>query len=197
MKHCSLYASVQERRIGPLYVREAPSTRGIVWSWYSDLLVYDRAKHIIEASVSGCSFRPVAFFDGVAPPPEPLWEMLTTGFAGFAAISSGVDARTRCDECGIYSYTVTAPFAKLVDMAKWDGSDIFTIWPFPRIQICTEKGAAVFRRGDIDGIAAIPIEEFDLVDGSAAPGLPSAWLDERAVRRLMADPDYMTAIWPW
>jgi hypothetical protein len=81
-------------------------------------------------------------------------------------------------------------------MTKWDGSDIFTIWPFPKIHICTQRAAAMFRSGDVDGVAAIPIDEFDLGDGSAAPGIPAARLDEQAVQRLMADPDYMAAIWP-
>lgn len=193
---CSLYGNVERRRIGPLAISEIPSAQGIVWTWYSDLLATDRVRRVVESSISGCSFLPVTVSGRTALSTPCLWEMRVTGFAGFASAAGGLDVRSRCDECGIYSYSVPTPFASLIDTTKWDGSDLFTIWPFPRIQICTRKAAMVLRQSDIGGVATIPIEDFDLMSGSAAPGLPSAWLDEVAVDRLMADADFINAICP-
>lgn len=194
---CSVFRTVETRRIGPLVVSEVPLTgHGVIWTWYLDVLVRDFVKGVIESCLSGCSFVP-AEIGGDAPPQRArLWELHTNGFAGFAAGAGDVNVRSRCDECGIYSYTTGAPFSQLIDPAKRDGSDVFTIWPFPRIHICTEKAASVLRRSDVDGIAIIPIEEFELVSASAAPGLPAAYLDSGAQQRLMNDPDFINAIWP-
>jgi hypothetical protein len=190
-----MYATVRTRRVGPLVVSDMPDEDDVVWTWYSDMLVYDRVKQIFE-QLSGCSFASVAFSDGSLEPAEPLWELRVTGFAGFAGAGRGVDVRSRCDECGIYSYTFDGPFADLIDLRKWDGSDIFTVWPFPYRRVCTAKAADVLRNNGVRGIALVPIEDFDLPPNSAAPGLPSAQLDVDAARRLMNDPDYMDAVWP-
>jgi hypothetical protein len=189
---CSLYRTVERTRVGPLVITEVPSISDAIWTWYSDLLLSDRAKVFLESRVSGCSFYQSALSPAVAARIERLWELHVTGFAGFAA--GEIEVSSRCDECGIYSYTVHSPFSQLVDLSKWDGSDVFTIWPFPHIQICTQKAAAVFGADQMEGVAPIPIEEFELAGGSGAPGLPAAWLDEAAVRRLLNDPDYMNVL---
>lgn len=189
---CSLYGTVESRRVGPLRIVEVPSITGAIWTWYSDLLLNDRAKALVECCVSGCTFYQAELSEAVARRIQPLWELRTTGFAGFAA--GAIEVTSRCAECGIYSYAVHSPFSQLVDLRKWDGSDVFTIWPFPRLQICTEKAAAIFRADEMNGIAAIPIDEFELTGASAAPGLPSAWLDQAAIRRLLDDSDYMNVL---
>jgi len=189
------HGMVKTRRTGPLVVSELPSQRDAVWTWFADLLVYDRVKRIIEVQLSGCTFAAVAFAAGCSPPREPLWELQVTGFAGFAA-TRGIEVIPRACGCGTYRFNFVGAFADLIDPRKWDGSDLFTIWPFPRLQLCAEKAAHILRCNDTSGIAVIPIDDFEVPANSAAPGLPSAWLDDDAVRRLMGDPDYMEAVWP-
>ena len=191
-----IFSSVDSRRIGPLVVSDLPSGPDVIWTWYSDLLMYDHVKRTVERKISGCGFLPVALSGAAALRLENLWELRVTGFAGFASPTAEITTRSRCDECGIYSYFIHSRLSDIVDMSKWDGSDIFTIWPFPNVRICTDDAAKFFQRNDIDGLAVIPIEEFELFGGSAAPGLPSAWLTEDAIQRLMNDRDYMDAIWP-
>jgi hypothetical protein len=157
--------------------------------------MYEHVKQTVERKISGCEFLPVALSGEAALRLENLWELRVTGFAGFASATAEITTRSRCDECGIYSYFIHSRFSDIVDMSKWDGSDMFTIWPFPNVPICTDDAAKFFQRNNIDGVAMIPIEEFEF-GGSAAPGLPSAWLDENAIQRLMDDRDYMNAIWP-
>jgi hypothetical protein len=137
----------------------------------------------------------VALSDGCRPA-ERLFEVGITGFAGFATPPHGVNIRERCDECGIYSFSFDDPFASLIDQRKWDGSDFFTIWPLPKIQICTAKAVAALRGYNVSGVAAIPIEEYELIGHTAAPGLPSARLEDGPLRGLMDDRDYMNALLP-
>jgi hypothetical protein len=126
---------------------------------------------------------------------RPLWELRVTGFGGFVDARSGVEVAYGCEECAVYSFRIKSSFAKLVDIRKWDGSDIFTIWPFPSIRICTDRVVKVVASNQLRGVATIPIEEFgDVEDIPISPGIPSATLSEHAVATLLNDVDFVETI---
>ena len=192
---CDVYGNVEIRRHGPVEITSIPTRKhDFVWTWYSDLLATDRARNALLADgISGCSFVEASLPASVRArgTQDRLWEVCVIGFAGFADPSGGVYIRDRCDECGLYSYTFRSSFSTLLNSAKWDGSDIFTFWPFPRVKICTDRMADLIRRSGLSGVALFPIEEFEVPNGDAAPGMPEDILSEVAVARLRSDPDYL------
>jgi hypothetical protein len=160
-------------------------------------MVTDRVKYIFEREkITGCKFEPVMSLGAIPPLAAPirLWELRVTGFTGFADTARGVVIRVRCDDCGLYSYTLGGPFASLVKESSWDGSDVFTMWPFPAVQIGTERVRDVIVRYNVPGVALMPIEEFEVPNGHAAPGFPSEWLNDAALKKLMADGDFSEAV---
>jgi hypothetical protein len=94
-----------------------------------------------------------------------------------------------------YTVTVLTTHFRHSLISEWDGSDFLTIWPLPKIQICTARRLPCCGGYNVSGVAAIPIEKFELIRHTAAPGLPSARLDY-GLQRLMDDPDCKNALLP-
>jgi hypothetical protein len=164
-KPCSVYTSLTVSRRG--LTIEAPRDRSLnfLWTWYSDLLVNQTARELLDRnSVSGCAFRRVVVTDRSSSistvAPLCLWELEVTGFGGFVNARVGAEVENACEECSAYSFRMEGPFSNLIDVEKWDGSDIFSIWPFPSIRICTMRVVEVIGSGHMTGVVAIPIEEF-------------------------------------
>jgi hypothetical protein len=190
---CDVFSTVEMRRISPLAVADIRRVRNdFVWTWYLDLLASENGRAwILSRQISGVTLSSATV---VGANNSPYWEVLVNGFAGFVKQESKVRIRDRCDACGLYSYAFETPFARLIDMAKWDGSDVFTVWPFPGVYICTGKVATAISQSEITGIVPVPIEEFDVRHGHAAPGSPTARLSDANQARLLADPDYRRLI---
>jgi len=196
-RHCPTYATVSVRRGSALAVKDVPENGDdFKWTWYSDLLVSEKARSAFdEARITGCGFARAIVDGNESSESGPLWEVCVTGFAGFA--KGDVVVSDRCDECRIYSYSIPAyGFRDMLDLTKWDGSDVFAIWPFPLTYIATQRVAETIARHCLTGIAVVPIDEEFVKSGGGAPGMPSFWLSDEAAVRLEADPDYQRAIAP-
>jgi hypothetical protein len=201
-QECSVYATLKVKRKERLVVTPPIASCGdFIWTWYSDILMNTRAAEAFERfQITGYSAEPVTIRhsnDTAGTRTTSLQELRVTGFAGFADTRGGVDVLQGCPECGAYTFRFRSPFWTLVNEEKWDGSDLFTVWPFPGIVLCTEQVLLAIERFELTGITVIPIEEFELApnrSGGASPGIPSASLDESAVRRLLDDRDYLETL---
>lgn len=202
-KDCTTYHSLAVKRAERLTVTPpAGSEADFIWSWYSDVLMNDRAREALSSSdVSGYSAVSVEVRNprrgAGAGATANLWELQIHGFAGFADASGCVEVLQGCAECGAFTFRFHSPFYKLLNEEKWDGTDLFTIWPFPRIVLCSGRILKVIENYALTGISVIPIEEFELTASESrgvSAGMPSAYLDESGLKRLMRDGDYLEAL---
>lgn len=195
---CSVYGRVLEGRESSLAVTDLPSLREhFLWTWIGDILGDEHVRNAFQqARLTGYVFRDVDILTGsVWSPSTRLYELNATGFAGFARIDEGVSLTSWCDDCKVYSYRFRAPISRLLDMGKWDGSDLFRMWPVTWT-LCTERVRDVIAEHSLSGIAAVPIEELDVPNLQFSPGAPSESLTNAALDRLRADSDYILAVRP-
>jgi hypothetical protein len=194
---CSRFGSLQLRRLTPLVLRTLPAIHDdFMWSWYHDVVATERAKAQISAArLTGCSFAEAAVSRERGEPTVPgrLWELSVDGFAGFGR-RAGLSARDWCCEHEALSFQRGSSLANLFDEAKWDGADIFVIWPYPMIRICTARFADALDSAGLTGIRCVPIAEFEFASDTAAPGPPAGSLSAQALLRLERDPDYLDVL---
>lgn len=188
---CPLFGSLAKRRLTPLSIQGRPKIGDdFIWTWYHDVLATSTGMaRLRERGITGCEFAEVLVARQGAEDHRQLWELRVTGFAGFARPAT-LSVLERCCEHEAFSYSITSPFHELLDLQKLDGADLFIVWPFPLIRICTPRLADALRSDALAGIKLAPIRDFKLAGATAAPGIPSASLAEPARRRLEADVDY-------
>src|SRR5690606_25609299 len=139
------------RRVGNLrIVLPTRQSTDFVWTWYSDLLVREKALEIlIEAEITGFVTNPAeARYRNGETAADTVREMVVTGWGGMAQLSSGIhfDEEEACAGCGMLRYTGLTHSENLIDESQWDGSDIFMVWPLPKFQIVTERFVDVVRK---------------------------------------------------
>jgi len=197
-KPCDVWVSLPTSMPSPLAVRTRPRDRGdFLWTQYSDIVVTDRARQLLEQEhVKGVEFRPalVALPHMPSTRSAPLWQLVVTGFGGFAASGTNISVRESCRTCGVFSYTVDARFADMIDEKKLDGTDLFIVWPYPLYVVVTERFREVVSNAGLTGVAFESLHHVEPISGSASPGLPSRWLSAAAQTRLLQDPDYQKVI---
>jgi len=118
------------RRVGDLAVLLDPrAVRDFTWTWASDLLVSPRVLHLFEThNVTGFEAKPikVLFPEDIELPPPELYQLVVTGWGGFAAAAAGVKLIDWCPTCAKREYSIAEP-GRMVDGAAWDGSDLFRV----------------------------------------------------------------------
>ena len=89
--------------------------------------------------VSGFEARPakVAFPKKTQAYPPSLFELIITGWGGWAAPAAGLTLIESCPGCGHKVYAI-AEASRLIDPAAWDGSDFFIVWPLPGYQFASD-----------------------------------------------------------
>lgn len=196
---CGVHRLTIVKRVGPLVVQSVPpvaAKRDAVWTPWGDLLLTDRAKRHIEGRLSGCTFRAAEFAPSFSGPKSILWEFVVDGFGGFARPKGGIAVCDACEQCGAYTYVVGDSLEALVDPDKWDHSDVFVIWPFPRIAICSAKAREAC--AGMRGVTPVPIGDFQFTGlRTATPGRPESWLSTKALSRLMTDQGFIEVVLDW
>jgi hypothetical protein len=156
-----------------------PSKIGdVVWTWYSDMLINDRVKHLFEkAGFTGFELKPVSI-GGIVKNQRKnklieakdnigiFWEMVITGWGGLAHPESGIQflETQSCKHCGYLVYSHFKDTANMIDITQWDGSDFFMIWPLPKFIFVTERVADCIRKHKLKDCNLIPLEKIPLKD---------------------------------
>jgi hypothetical protein len=118
-----------------------------------------------------------------ARPPD-LFELVITGWGGFAAAAAGIGVVDACPGCGYRSYSIAEP-SRLIDAAAWDGSDLFVIWPLPGYYFASDRLVNILRQEKVSGVKAFPAEALPMERGDRATPGPLAWsMPEHRTREL-------------
>lgn len=190
---CEGRGEVRGRRTSPLAVVPPRRFRDFAWTFYGDLFATENARaEVLQEGITGVEFEPVVLSGG--KPGPLLWEVRVTGFAGFARLTDGIRVREAYEDCGLYGFDVVSSLEELFDVTKWDGTDLFVMWPFPRIILATRRFVNLLRRSNAIDMECVPLARWRRVGSTALPGLPARWLSEEMIRRLYADPDFFELI---
>jgi hypothetical protein len=156
-----------------------------VWTWQGECIVQDHTLELLKSSsFSGFSVKPVqARFMKSAESPPQLWELVVTGWAGMAKAESGIhlDNLTCCPVCGLLGYTGLTHADQLIDEGKWDGKDLFMVWPMPRYYFVTERVTRIIRENRLTGVDVVPVSEIKPTDGFG-PGRLSYFMPQELAK---------------
>jgi len=119
-------------------------------------------------------------------PVSNLWELAITGWGGVAPAESGVvEVEGPCPTCGQRTYTPFTDPSKLIDRTRWDGSDIFVVWPFPVSPFLTEALAKDLRSRKFAGIRFLPLADVPCPSpGPVRAARLSHWFSEERAREI-------------
>lgn len=180
--------SARFKRIGDLHViADRRAIKDFTWTWENDVLISPKVLSIFQKhQVTGFEVRPA-----VATYPEPakealteLYEVVVTGWAGFASRESGLSITDACPACGYKRYSIAHP-SRVVDPNAWDGSDIFIVWPLPRWHFASDRLANIIRQEKLSGINLVPASAAALRKGAEyTPGSLFEWMPEKRAAQL-------------
>lgn len=158
-----------------------------VWTWYGECLLQDRTLGLLRSNgFTGFEVKPVkARFKTSTECPPKLWELVLTGWAGIAKPESGIrlDESKSCPVCGHLHYTGLLNPRHLIDENKWDGSDIFMVWPMPKYIFITWQVRHTLGEHKLKGLRLTRVSELEPTDGFS-PGRLSFWMPEARAREL-------------
>lgn len=121
---------------------------------------------------------------GVSARPPLLFELVVTGWGGWAAPAAGVTLACSCSACGAKDYLIAEP-SRLINPAAWDGSDLFIIWPLPGYRFASNRLATILRQEKISGVELIPARKIPLERGDKlGPGSIKYCMPENRAREL-------------
>jgi hypothetical protein len=153
------------------------------WTWYSECVVADTVlKAFRRARLTGFEALPVQ----TRPPlrGKRLWELAVRGWGGVAAKGSGIRLKEMCRRCGYTKYLRLRNPNKLVDLAQWDGSDFFMVWPLPRFIFINDRVREVIADNRFRGCRVRPLDDLLSPDDTGySPGLLRYWLPDRLARK--------------
>jgi len=159
-----------------------------VWTWYSECLLTDRVLHLFEkAEIRGFQTKPVTVTGvkrGLVKNVPRLHELVVTGWGGEIRNESGIKVVERCPGCGRTVYGAVLDWTKAIDESRWDGSDLFMLWPLPKFIFVTENVGRLIAEKDLKGSKATPLRKMTRdVDGCMAGRLDEYFSPEVARRR--------------
>jgi hypothetical protein len=146
--------------------------------------------------LTGFEFAAAYARDDHVPPraANQLFELRVTAFGGFAAPTTGLHVIRGCATCEAYTFEVRVRLADLIDAAKLDGSDLFSVWPYPLIRVASDRFCDAVMRDGLTGLRFVHLEDFELTSTTASPGLPTQWLTRSGLERLSRDADYRQTV---
>jgi hypothetical protein len=186
------------RRLSDLTVLVDPrAVRAFTWTGNGDLLVSPKVLHLFETHrVTGFEAKPVKvrYPEEIELDPPELHEIIITGWGGFAAPAAGVSLTKQCRACQRKEYTIAEP-SQLIDASAWDGSDLFFVWPLPRLHFANDRFANLLRQEKLSGLELIPASNIPVKRGSLLDIYPLAcYIPEQRARDL--DQRFGVLRWP-
>ena len=161
-----------------------------VWTWASELLITDDvAAEFKSRQLTGYNLLPAhARFSGKksSRTPPRLWEVQVTGWAGLANPDSGVQLLEQTPCCGHLRYSACTSPARLIDESKWDGTDVFMVWPLPLFRFVSDRAASVILENEFTGVRLVRPDELTFTAGGFSPGRLSYWMPQERAQALGA-----------
>ena len=157
------------KRLGSLSVILDPlGVRDFTWTWFSDILISPKVLDLFKKyRVTGfeAARAKTAYPKGINARPPDLFELVVTGWGGWAAPAAGVSLARSCPTCGDKNYVIAEP-GRLIDPAAWDGSDLFIVWPLPGYKFASNRLASILRKEKISGVQLIPAPKIPVKRGA-------------------------------
>jgi hypothetical protein len=191
---CSSVASHMRpgRRLGALSI-ELPLkafNQPIAWTWYSECLVNKTTVELFHNSeLTGFELQPLEITHRGIPIDHEFYELIVTGWGGMACDGSGVRRIRECSACGYLRYSDVTDWQRLIDWDRWDGSDIFMVWPLPKFIFITEKTALIIKQLSCKSAEVISIDDLETQNGTLAPGRLSYYFPLSRIRELNISSD--------
>jgi len=114
--------------------------KDFIWTWLTECLIADRVwKLFNERGFTGYESKYASGLPRNSTKPISLRELIITGWGGVASVASGIRLIEECRTCGHRVYSGFTNPAALIDEAKWDGSDLFMVWPLPRYMMVSNR----------------------------------------------------------
>jgi hypothetical protein len=160
-----------------------------VWTWLSDCLVSPSVvEAMVRGHITGFGARAAVAIVGKTSYEDAFSELVVTGWGGIACPASGVRLVESCPACGSLTYSGVQHWERLFDGRGWDGSDLFMVWPLPRLILATERAASLIETAKFSGVRVIPLAKMTDASEGLEPGRVSYWLDDHRLNELAIDP---------
>jgi hypothetical protein len=174
------------KRIGALSIIVSPSAvKDFTFSWSGDILLLQRMLDLFgRFGVSGFEAKraKIAYPKKTRDTPPDRFELVVTGWGGWAAPAAGLSLVESCSGCGHKVYAIAEP-SRLIDAEAWDGSDL--VWPLPGFRFVSGRLASILRQEKVSGVRLIPASELTVEKGAyATPGSLSLHMPESRAREL-------------
>lgn len=162
--------------------------KDFVWTWQSECLIQDYVLQVFrKKGFTGFDVNPVTarFKTGLGHPPR-LWELVVTGWAGLAPPESGIRLTEYCPGCRFAHYSGLMDADRLIDPARWDGADFFTVWPMASFILVTDRVAACIQSHAFSGAVLKDVRALSGIglDSGLGGGRLSYWMPESRAREL-------------
>ena len=162
------------------------SFKDIIWTWMSECLITDRVLELFaQQKFTGFETRPARAKLAKSSQSVRLHEIVITGWGGMAPPSSGIRLIENCESCGHKVYSIYNNPSLIFDQSKWDGSDLFMVWPLPRYIFVSDR---VRRSIDAAGFMGAKFYKLsDLKTGlsdTLTPGRLSDWMPAERAKEL-------------
>ena len=176
------------KRLSDLSAIVDPSRiRDFTWLWGGEILVSRRVLDLFEKHrVTGFESRraKISYSKPIKTRPPDLFELVVTGWGGFAAAAAGVKLEESCSACGHKLYSIAEP-SYLIDAVQWDGSDLFIVWPLPGYPFASDRLASILRQEHVSGLKLFPAAAIPVKKGATlTPGALARRMPEKRVREL-------------
>lgn len=158
-----------QARVDLTIMLPSPKVGDFVWTWYSDCIVTEYVLSLFrQAGFTGFEARPIIVEkikrlsrkrrEEVTIP--RLWELLIQAKGGDAAPESGIYPLYEIEDSGRFSYS-SFRNGIIVDEAKWDGSDFFTVNGYPKYILVTERVKELIIAHQLTNCALIPSHKLE------------------------------------
>jgi hypothetical protein len=95
-----------------------------------------------------------------------------------------LDTKESYECCGHLVYTPLTDPSRLIDPTRWDGSDMFMVWPLPKFIFVTERVARFVEQHELTGARLEPVPEMRLQGGGFTPGRLSYYVPRERAQKL-------------
>ena len=148
---------------------EKSDSTDCLWTFFSDCLLNDEV--LTELSARGCTGFTTGEVEANGNPTGKTYSQFrAAGWGGMAPPVSGIRETERCEFCGHLTYSGIKDPSRLFNSTKWDGSDVFFIWPLPKFICVTSKVASLFSELAVTGVQITPITELQTTMRGFSPG---------------------------
>jgi hypothetical protein len=159
-----------------------------------DPLVTDRVLQVFrDEGVTGWDAEPVAAHSPTGSEVAADWpglhRLVVRGWGGVVPPELLPIVEGPCPGCGRRRYQGQVDVQKVFSEDRWDGSDLFIVWPFPKYVWISPRAVSAIQRQRLTGATICSMDDHEAVVFAAGAELgmtlwPNSELSDAAVREL-------------